>query len=262
MIPTFYHSGEIGDIIYGLKAISRLPLSNLYLHNNLLLDWSNIPFAHPNKRIDFRQFLFLKPLLERQPYLKNVVFGTPQQIDYNLNYFRSNIFTKIDLNFGDLFLDICNFTIDKNDAHTPWLFCNKIKEYPITVIRVSRRTHNMFPWKRIVEKYHKDIIFLGTLSEYCEFVEFTGKLVAWKDYTNLLSICEIINGASLHIGNCTSMSVCAEALKKPIIFEHEHISSEIRYTTHQFYRQNRINVDPDITNNDFVMEKINTFLGY
>ena len=105
-----------------------------------------------------------------------------------------------------------------------------------------------------------DILFLGTKSEYLDFVEYTGKLVAWNDYTNLLSICEVINGAKLHIGNSTSISVCAEGLKKPMIFEESHDIKHVRYHTHRFYRNNRLNVGPEDNDTDVIMEKINTFI--
>ena len=262
MVPNFYHSGEIGDIVYGLKELSRMPRSNFYTHPSLQLDWSNLLFAHPNKHIQYRDFMFIKPLLDRQPYINESAYTIPSRIDYNLNYFRHVIFDRTDVNFSDLFLEVCNIKSDRDDCYTPWLFCDIKKEYPITAIRVLRRTNDSFPWKQIVNKYKNDILFLGTKSEYLDFVEYTGKLVAWNDYTNLLSICEVMNGAKLHIGNTTSISVCAEALKKPMIFENEFDHTHIRYATHQFYRKNRFNVDTDIDDNEIVMEKINTFLGY
>lgn len=263
-IPTFYHSGEIGDIIYSLKALSRLPRTNLYLDVDLHLRsrWPDLFLAHPNKHINYREYLFIRKLLERQPYINDIAFGTPPHIDFNLNFFRHSIFHKTNLNFGDLFLDICNLNIDKGDAHMPWLFCDIKPEYPITAIRVPRRTNDNFPWKKIVDKYKNDIIFLGTKTEYIQFTEYVGKMVAWKDYTDMNSICEVINGAKLHIGNCTSISVCAEALKKPMVFENECDNTNTRYSTHLFYRNNRFNFDSDMTDDEVVMEKINTFLGY
>ncbi len=263
MIPTFYHSGEIGDLLYGLKAISRVPLANLFLGNDLRVTFDPYTelLANPNRKLSYRDYLFVRPLLERQPYLHQIVFGSPEQIDYNLNNFRKEIFVTPDLNFSDLPVKVCGFVVNKSDANTPWLYSNVKREHPITVIRVPRRNHPKFPWKQIAEKYHKQMLFLGTSSEYESFVEHTGKIVAWKDYTNLLDICEVINGAKVHLGNSTSITVCAEGLKKPVIYENEHITGEVRYPTHEFHRNNRINVDPDIQNTDWVMEKIEQFLS-
>ena len=261
-IPTFYHSGEIGDIIYALKALSRKPRANLYLNVDLRLQWPGLLVANPNKKLNKREYLFIRNLLERQPYINDIVFGTPTHIDHNLNFFRHTIFNKTELNFGDLFLDVCGYTTNKEDAYTPWVFCDIKREYPITVIRVPRRTNKNFPWRKITEKYKNDMIFLGTKAEYLEFVEVSGKAIAWKDYTNMLSICEVMNGAKLHIGNCTSITVCAEALKKPMIFENDTDHTFIRHATHQFYSKNRFNVDTDMCNDDTIMEKINTFLQH
>lgn len=261
MIPTFYHSGEIGDILYGLKALSRMPKANFYTHPSIQLDWSDLLFAHSNKQISYRDFTFIKSLLDRQPYINESTYTVPEHIDYNLNYFRHEIFNRNDVNFSDLYLEICNIRSDREDCYTPWLFCDIKREYPITAIRVSRRTNETFPWKQIVQKYKNEIIFLGTRSEYLDFVEHTGKLVAWNDYTDLLSICEVVNGAKLHIGNSTSISVCAEGLKKPMIFEESHDVGHVRYHTHRFYRSNRVNVGPEDNDVDMIMEKISTFVG-
>ncbi len=263
MIPTFYHSGEIGDLLYGLKAVSRLPLSDLYINSDLLLpfDPNTELLANPNRTFSQRDYNFVKDLLHRQPYLRNVVYGQPNHINYNLNSFRKEIFVRQDLNFSDLYVHVCGFPVNNGDAYMPWLYCDIKKQYPITAIRVERRNHVQFPWKQIVQKYHKDIVFLGTYKEYQNFTEYTGKSVEWNDYTNLLSICEIINGAKVHIGNSTSITVCAEALKKPIIYENEHVVGEIRYPTHEFHRTNRVNVDPDTKDIDGVMQKIEQFLS-
>lgn len=261
MIPTFYHSGELGDLIYGLKAPSRLPKSDFFIGTDLRTDTTSSLFANPNKTVSLREYTFIRSLLERQPYLNEIVYGNPEHIDYNLNDFRREIFKSPHLNFSDLYIKVCNFPLNTSDAYTPWLYSDIKKEYPITVIRVPRRTHDRFPWKQIVQKYNKEIIFLGTRSEYELFVEHTNKIVAWKDYTTLLSICEVINGAKLHIGNSTSMTVCAEAFKKPIIYENEHVSTDGRYSTCNFHRNTRLNVDPDISSIDTVMEKIETFLN-
>ena len=48
--------------------------------------------------------------------------------------------------------------------------------------------------------------------------------------------------------------------KKPIIFENELTSNDIRYPTHQFHRKNRFNIDADTTDVDIIMEKIDRFL--
>jgi hypothetical protein len=262
MIPNFYHSGEIGDIIYGLKALSKVPSANFYMGEHLMVPFDpNIEMiGWPNKNFTAQHFSFLFDFLERQPYIHHAIHGVPESIDYNLNLFRKEIFKIKYLNFADLHLHCCGFDIDKTDGHVPWLFSDVKKIKPISVIRVNRRINEKFPWKLITEKYHDDMIFLGTKSEHEEFTELTGHIVEWTDYTNLLSIAEVINGAQLHIGNSTSISVCAEGLKKPMIFESEALPNNIWHELQVFNREDRITVNPDHTCDDMIMEKIDGFL--
>ena len=262
MIPNFYHSGEIGDIIYGLKALSKVPSANFYMGEHLMVPFDpNIEMiGWPNKNFTAQHFSFLFDFLERQPYIHHAIHGVPESIAYNLNLFRKEIFKIKYLNFADLHLHCCGFDIDKTDGHVPWLFSDVKKIKPISVIRVNRRINEKFPWKLITEKYHDDMIFLGTKSEHEEFTELTGHIVEWTDYTNLLSIAEVINGAQLHIGNSTSISVCAEGLKKPMIFESEALPNNIWHELQVFNREDRITVNPDHTCDDMIMEKIDGFL--
>jgi hypothetical protein len=262
MIPNFYHSGEIGDIVYGLKALSKVPSANFYMGEHLMVPFDpNIEMiGWPNKNFTAQHFSFLFDFLERQPYIHHAIHGVPESIDYNLNLFRKEIFKIKYLNFADLHLHCCGFKIDKTDGNVPWLFSDVKKIKPISVIRVNRRINEKFPWKLITEKYHDDMIFLGTKSEHDEFTELTGHVVEWADFTDLLSVAEVINGAQLHIGNSTSISVCAEGLKKPMIFESEALPNNIWYELQVFNRENRITVGPDHTCDDMIMEKIDGFL--
>lgn len=262
MVPNFYHSGEIGDIIYALKALSKIPSANLYMESDLKIqfDINTETIAWPNKHFESRHFSFIYDFIKRQPYINQSHHGIPETIDYNLNTFRKKVVRRHNMNFADLFLDCCGFDIDKTDGNKPWIYSDVKKIKPITVIHVNRRINDRFPWKLITEKYHEDMIFLGTKSEHEEFTKLTGHVVEWIDYTNLLSISEVINGAQLHIGNATSITCCAEGLKKPIIFENDQLPDNDWYELQMFGRENRISVGPDHTCDDMIMEKIDEFL--
>jgi len=259
---NFYHSGEVGDIIYGLKAVKRVG-GHLYIDKDLRLnhDATKDRIAYPNKIVDDKQFSFIDSLIKNQSYIKSFQLGSPDNIDYNLNEFRKLIFNYQGVNFADLFIKSCNFEVDLNDSYTPWIECKSKFVKPISVIRVNRRTHKNFPWKAIADNYHSKMVFLGTKREHEEFVSFVNYDVEHYDSSNLLEICEVINGSSLFIGNCTSLSVCAEALKKNMIYENEHCRHEDRYYLHDFNRSNRHNVDPDDTNIKLTMEKIEQFIN-
>lgn len=259
---NFYHSGEIGDIIYSLKAIKRIG-GHLYLDLNLHIhyDPKMERVANPNKNFDVKHFYFIKDLIEKQKYIKSVQHKTPDIIHINLNDFRRDIFKYRDVNFADLFLKSCDLYVDEDDAYIPWIKCDQKFVKPISVIRVNRRTTDNFPWKVIADKYHSEMLFLGTKQEHEDFVNFVNHDVEHFDSSNLLEIAEVINGSSLFIGNCTSLTVCAEALKKNMIYENEHCSDHEWYHLHQFRRSNRYNVDPDNKNVELTMQKIEQFLN-
>jgi len=259
---NFYHSGEIGDILYSLKAIQRVG-GHLYVNRDLLVnvDLKRQKLVWPNKPFDVNHFNFLSPLINKQSYIKSFQMQTPESIDYNLNDFRKTIFEYEDINFADLFVKSCNFNVDKNDGHKPWIYCDSNYKKRISVIRVKRRNNPNFPWKTIARTYHSEMLFLGTKQEHEDFTNFVKYDVEHFDNSNLLEISEVINGSSVFIGNCTSLTVCAEALKKNMIYESEATRSQYRYYLHEFNRFNRHNVDPDDNNVRLTMEKIEQFLN-
>lgn len=265
MLPTFYHSGEIGDLLYGLKVIQSVGKGDLYAHVELNIDFNpNIEMCvFPNKPFDNRMYEFVKRLVLRQPYINKFEYGVPDHIDYNLNYFRKLVFYTFDTSFDELYYRVCDFEVDIDDGYDPWLECDARSLAPISVIRTNgaNRTIPNYPWKLIVQKYKNDMVFLGTKSEYDAFtVQAGGKKIQWFDSSDMLSICEVINGAKMHMGNSTSITVCAEGLKKNLIFEE---AAPLRgynwHKYHDFGRTNRLNVYSDELNVDAIMEKIELF---
>jgi len=265
MLPIFYHSGEIGDLLYGLKVIQHIGKSDLYTHPELLIDFNpNIEMCvFPNKPFDHRMYNFVKHLVLRQPYINKFEYDVPPHIDYNLNYFRKTVFYTLNVSFDELYYPICNVVPDISDGYEPWIECDAKSIAPITVIRTNGvgRTIPDYPWKTIVDKYKSQMVFLGTKPEYEAFTHETGgKKIKWYDSSDMLSICEVINGAKLHMGNSTSITVCAEALKKNLIFEESSVRKNNKYVQyHEFGRTNRFNVYADEVNVDAIMEKIELF---
>jgi hypothetical protein len=265
MVPVFYHSGEIGDLLYGLKVIQHIGKGDLYTNADLLIDFNPDTelCVFPNKWFDQRTYNFVKRLVYRQPYINKFEFDLPPHIDYNLNYFRKMVFDTFDVNFYELYYRICNVTPDEPDGYKPWIECDAKSIAPITVIRTTGagRTIPNYPWKTIVDKYKNQMVFLGTKHEYDVFTrDVGGKKIKWYESSDMLSICEVINGAQLHIGNSTSITVCAEALKKNLIFEESSVRKNNKYVQyHEFGRTNRFNVYADEVNVDAIMEKIELF---
>ncbi len=82
---NFYHSGDLGDIIYSLPTIKELGGGTLHLGNKFL------DKQLPEKKITKAVVENLRPILIQQEYIRDVVFTdhTNINIDYNLNKFRT-----------------------------------------------------------------------------------------------------------------------------------------------------------------------------
>ena len=80
---NFYHSGDLGDIIYSLPTIKALGGGKLILGNKLLFYQNK-----PEKTITLEIVNDLRKIFDQQHYIKKTLFESKFQIDYNLNKFR------------------------------------------------------------------------------------------------------------------------------------------------------------------------------
>jgi hypothetical protein len=260
---TFYHSGEIGDLLYSLQSIKHIGNGELYIGNNLNLTCQpHETISRPLKPLTWKNYRFLQEFVESQPYINKFIYGIPRTIDYNLNYARRIIHTHIYLNHPETYMQACGLPINPIDNHTPWIsVTNKKQLAPITVVRTERRQSPNFPWKLIVEKYKNDMVFIGTKSEYDSFSSENG-VISHFNSDRLMDIAEVVNGAKLHIGSSTSLTTIAEGLKKRIIFENQDTKQYHTNVKYQdFHRDERFNVAYDETDIDSTMEKIEEFLA-
>ena len=92
-VKTFKHSGDMGDIILSLPAVSSLGGGILYLdpeggEQEDLVSWS----TYTRTKLNREKILSLKPVLENQPYIDEVRLWDPSiKVDYNLDKFRRHI---------------------------------------------------------------------------------------------------------------------------------------------------------------------------
>ena len=259
---TFYHSGEIGDLLYSLQSIKHIGDGDLYIGNNL--NTTFLPHettSRPLKPLNWKTYRFLQEFVESQHYINKFVYGVPRTIDYNLNYARRVIHTHIYLNHTETYMHACGLPINPIDNHTPWIeVANKKELAPITVVRTERRHSPNFPWKLIVDKFKHDMVFIGTKDEYDSFTNENG-IIPHFNSDRLIAIAEVVNGAKLHIGNSTSLTIIAEGLKKRIVFENQDTKQYHTNVKYQdFRRYERFNVAYDENDIDSTMEKIEEFL--
>jgi hypothetical protein len=215
---TFNHGGDTGDLIYSLSTVRDLGGGELWL------------WPHYRARIQMspEHAARIAPLCEAQPYVAKCIYKD-KLAEINLDTFRdyydgrSNLFRR--------FREV--FKLPDVDDTEPWLTVpNPKKKYELIVHRSSRYHNDVFPWKKIVEKYGQTITMVGLECEHKEFCKRFGE-VSYIKTENFLELAELIAGCSLFIGNQSAPFAIAEGLKKRVIQE-----SDVLVPNCQFKRNN------------------------
>jgi hypothetical protein len=155
--------------------------------------------------------------LEIQPCISGISTYAGEWVDYDLSTFRAQ-----GLKYGDTIIERqARWIGAKVDISNPWL----VTEDPdprtlgkIVINRCPRWPGFHFPWRRIVEEFGADAVFLGLESEHGDFVKEFG-YVSFIRTTNLLEVANLIAGAVLFIGNQSCPLAIAEGLHKRTIVE-------------------------------------------
>ena len=100
-VVRFKHSGDIGDAISSMCAVKEYceknkVLAEIHLDKTGGAGDKYVARHSPLKRTKLNEesAAFLKPLLERQPYVKSVVIDSGNDYDVNLNEFRRGFLVK------------------------------------------------------------------------------------------------------------------------------------------------------------------------
>lgn len=215
-ITYFYHSGNLGDIIYGLPAVKALGGGILYLGSEICLD--HVP---PLREIMSRRlFDTIAPLLRLQSYIRQTFFcNYMPNVDYDLNKFRYAKWTGqniADMTMQGIGMDGRVFI----DQSLPWLHVPKPVFGKPVVIHRSFRYHNpKFPWPKVLAKYQDQIEFVGFPDEHDRFCHDFGVSVPYYQSNDLLDLASRIAGARLFVGNQSCPCAIAEGLKVSIVQE-------------------------------------------
>jgi len=200
---SFFHSGDLGDVIYALSVIADLGGGSLYLDSR--------PWTQP---MDEKRFNTLAPLINAQPYIKVCKMHDGEPISHDFSDFRSKL--------------LSNKTLAETQARfiganpdsglKQWLWA-KPKFHDRIIIHRSPRYHNDgFPWLGIIKYFGSKLLYCGVPDEHEMFVkDFAGvELHTPDDY---LELSELIAGSSLFIGNQSSPFSIAEGLKHNVVQE-------------------------------------------
>lgn len=226
--PAFYHSGDLGDIIFSLPAMAHLGGGTILLGRTLGVNIS--PRVRTRELMTQKRANLIIPLLEKQPYVYAAKYTNvfPAEKVLNLNRFRILIdqFLKANRLVGasiSLYrYNLRVFNISTDDELAPWLTnINPVTATgrDIAVARSPRYRNPAFPWGPIMERYHHRMFFLGIKSEWQAMQEVSNKTIPFFETENLLTAAEWIAGAKVFIGNQSAPAAIAEGLKMPVVQE-------------------------------------------
>jgi hypothetical protein len=215
---TFKHSGDLGDIIYALPAIRALGGGVLMLdpeggRNEPLCDDKIRKGTH----LDAARIELLRPLLMRQPYIRDVVLWSGQPFDHNLDEFRRYVGDGCE-NLADSHL--VAFGLPSSERDRPWLDVGDpitIPDRRIVIHRSVRHQGNFGFWYTNAQQLVDRAVFVGVPKEH-EIFEYTFEVkIPYHHTADFLELARVIAGAEHFVGNASFPHALAQAMHHPRI---------------------------------------------
>ena len=220
---VFTHSGDAGDVVYGLAAAKALGGGMLFLtpHNQhpypLNSRWTRMGGEAP--WVDN-----LAPLVESQPYILKCRYthGHPASVTHDLNRFRIPWRNRTVKDFDSILKLHCDaFNLPLPTG--PWLTVDDpivIHGRPIVVARTSRYQNHEFPWDRLCNKYGDQMVFVGLPQEAEAFRGFAPhRHIPHYQTKDALELARVIAGAKLCVMNQSLPLAIAHGLHNKVITE-------------------------------------------
>ncbi len=232
---NFKHSGNCGDIIYGIPTMLGLAGDagcKLYLHLNQPTHFEK-HVTHPlgNVMLNNNILEMLKPLLQYQSYIRECTEYKNQPIDYNLDKFREY---PLKLDRGNIARwNMLVFPV-AYDLNKEWLAAPKEKglEDAILIARSSRYNAPGISYQ-FLNKY-PNVYFVGVKDEYVEMNKQINSL-KYLPVKDFLQLAGYIAGAKLFIGNQSFPFSIAEGMKVNRLLEVYYRSPNVNvYGTNGF----------------------------
>jgi hypothetical protein len=211
---VFHHTGDLGDIIASLPIIREMGGGKLVISD------AQFPLGFgPRETLRGKRFEALQPIVKAAPYLTDIEWhDNPQRfITHDIASFRRDYWKPYEtlVQWQSRYFDL-----PMPDAPAPWLHVPNPKMHnKIVVGRTARYHTSFFPWRLIVDKYAKDILFVGLPTEYGSFLTAAKVAVDYHKTNNLLEAAEIIAGSRLFIGGQSVLFWIAAGLGHPLIQE-------------------------------------------
>lgn len=216
LLQSFYHSGDLGDIIAALPIIRHQGGGKLFIgpHDTIAIYGKN-----PREGMNEARFDLIADLLRAQPYLNEVTYCPNSQnveIDHDLSKFRLLPWNHRD-NLGEWQARLIG---RENLNMDPWLSVPPSEWHGRVVVTRSPRYHNLkFPWQRIASVFGDQLLFVGLPDEHKEFENHVGRTVEYAQTKTLLDAAQILNGAELQFSNQSAAWWLGAGLGKKVVQE-------------------------------------------
>jgi len=207
MIKSILHSGANGDLIYGLYIVNQLKCENFYVGN---------------KYITPEYYKLLLPLLQAQPYIKNVEYvDSKKEVEINLDCWRKAgrmiYYQHIVLSHILMLEKVYKIKLEYN-LKDPWIYNVPKLTKPMDYICVNRsfKWHVPFPYDFYIKD--RNVVFCGLKEEFEYFSRFLAKIKYYhpKDF---LDFAKVIQGSKFFLGNQSVGSAIAQGLAHPQVQE-------------------------------------------
>lgn len=197
MNRSFFHTGDIGDIIAALPTIRKIGGGELI-----------IGYRQNGQRESLRgaRFEALVPLLLAQPYISGARWGSPNPGCLDFSRFRETPDDGMNLAFHQsAYAGVDEISME------PWLTARAIPHGRPVIARSARYHNPDFPWRDVLKKLPNPI-FVGLPQEHAAFCSFVGTNVEHVRCANLLQLARTIAGGSVFVGNQSAPFWIAAAL--------------------------------------------------
>ncbi len=215
------HSGNAGDIIYALPTIKKIKeLTGVPIHLYFRLGKPmDLPLyhSHPLGNVMLNQKMadMLFPLIRLQPYIDKCEVYQNEEIDIDLDYFRSGL---VPMSKGNIARWCSYITGVTPQLWKKWLDIEPDRSFSnsIVIARSGRYQNKDIDYSFL--NAYENLKFIGVESEYNDMKRFLPG-IEWVQMNDFLQMARVIAGCKFFIGNQSFPYSIAEALKVPRILE-------------------------------------------
>lgn len=203
MSKTAFHSGDLGDSIFGIPAFKSLGITHVYFGTR--------PWTKPGLE---NRVQGIVRLFKAQGITISMHEG--EEFDYDFSTFRNGG----QLNTDTIALRHARWAGVTLDLSKPWLVAETDERTKgrILISRGPRWQGYWFPWRQLVNTFRSKMVFVGLDEDYQDFVKKYGSVERIKT-DDLYDVAKLINGCSLFIANQSSPNAICEGLQKDNILE-------------------------------------------